>query len=83
VESAVQQVLTGAADAGFAYTSDAVPRGAKLILIPIPADINVQATYTIGVLKTTAFPTLAHQFIAFFLSKQGQALLAKWGFTPR
>jgi molybdate transport system substrate-binding protein len=82
VESAVQMVLTGGADAGFAYASDAVPRGAQLKLIPIPPEVNVKATYTIGVISLTAYPNLAHQFVNYLLSKDGQALLAKWGFTP-
>lgn len=82
VESGVQMVVTGGADAGFAYASDAVPRGAQLKLIPIPPDVNVKATYAIGVISETAYPDLAHQFVNYLLSKDGQALLAEWGFTP-
>lgn len=82
VESAVQMVLTGAADAGFAYTSDAIPRGAQLKFITIPPDVNIKATYAIGVISLTAYPDQAHQFVNYLLSKDGQALLAKWGFTP-
>lgn len=82
VETAVQQVVTGAADAGFAYVSDAVPRGASIVGITIPSDVKVQAVYSISVIKTTAYSAQAHQFVAWLLSSSGQAFLAKWGFTP-
>ncbi len=82
VETAVQQVVTGAADAGFAYVSDEVPQGAKIVQISVPSDVNVRAVYTISVIKSTAYSTQAHQLVNWLLSKEGQAFLARWGFIP-
>lgn len=82
VETGIQQVLTGAADAGFAYVSDAEPRGAQLSLIQIPQDVNVKATYVIAVISSSAVSDLAHDYVNWLLSPAGQALLSRWGFTP-
>jgi molybdate transport system substrate-binding protein len=82
VESAVQEILAGGADAGFAYVSDAVPQGPNIVGITIPSDVNVQAVYSISVIKTTAYLAQANQFVVWMLSPAGQAFLAKWGFTP-
>jgi len=82
VESAITQVLTGAADAAFGYVSDGVANAAQLRQIPIPSDVNVQATYTVSVIKTTKYLAQANAFVAYLLSPQGQAFLKKWGFTP-
>jgi molybdate transport system substrate-binding protein len=82
VESAITQVLTGAADAAFGYISDGVANAAQLHQIAIPSDVNVQAVYTASVMKSSKYLTQANAFVAYLLSAQGQAFLKKWGFTP-
>ena len=82
VESAITQVLTGAADAAFGYVSDGVANAAQLHAIPIPSDVNVQAQYTVSMLKSTKYPTQAAAFIKYLTSAQGQTFLKTWGFTP-
>jgi len=82
VESAITQVLTGAADAAFVYVSDGVANAAQLHGIVIPSDVNVQAVYTISVIKTTSNLTQANTFVNWLVSPSGQAFLKKWGFTP-
>ena len=82
VESAITAVLTGAADAAFGYTSDGVANAAQLKAITIPADVNVQAVYTISVIKTSQHQAQANAFVTWLLSPSGQAYLQKWGFTP-
>ena len=82
VESAITQVLTGAADAAFGYVSDGVANAAQLKMISIPPDVNVQAQYTVSMIKGTKYSTQAAAFIKYLTSAQGQAFLKTWGFTP-
>ncbi len=82
VESAITQVLTGAADAAFGYISDGIANAAQLHEINIPSDVNTQATYTVSLIASSQHPDQAAAFIGYLLSPQGQAFLQKWGFTP-
>ena len=81
VKQVVAKVQLGEADAGIVYASDAVA-APELIVIEIPTDFNVLATYPIAPLVDAPHPQLAQEFVAFVLSAEGQALLEKWGFTP-
>ena len=81
VESAITQVLTGAADAAFGYVSDGIANAAQLQAIPIPSDVNAQAVYTISVIAASSHLTQANAFVNWLLSPPGQAYLEKWGFT--
>lgn len=81
VEQVVGKVLAGTVDAGFAYGSDATFLGqSKLKTVSIPSDVNIQAAYGIGVLKNSTHYDLATKYVNFWLSQDGQALLAKYGF---
>jgi len=82
VESAITQVLTGAADAAFGYVSDGIANAAQLQAIPIPSDVNAQAVYTVSVVASSSHQTQANAFVNWLLSPSGQAYLEKWGFTP-
>ena len=82
VESAITQVLTGAADAAFGYVSDGIANAAQLQAIPIPSDVNAQAVYTISVVASSSHQTQASSFVNWLLSPSGQAYLERWGFTP-
>ena len=82
VESAITQVLTGAADAAFGYVSDGIVNAAQLHAILVPSDVNVKAVYTISVIASTSHLVQANAFVAWLLSPSGQEYLAKWGFTP-
>ncbi len=81
-ESDVKQVLAkiqlGEADAGIVYASDAVA-APELVVVEIPAEFNVLATYPIAALTDSV---IAEEFVAFVLSPTGQTVLEKWGFTP-
>jgi len=81
IRQAVTKVQLGEADASIVYVSDAVA-APELQRIEIPADANVLAEYPIAPLVESANSELADQFIAYVLSPAGQAVLAKWGFTP-
>jgi len=81
VEQVVGKVLTDTVDAGVAYASDASFLGqSKLKYLAVPPDVNVQAKYGIGVLNESAHFDLAIKYVNFWLSQEGQALLAKYGF---
>ncbi len=81
VKQVVAKVQLGEADAGIVYVSDVVA-APELKSIEIPADLNVIAKYPIAPLVKSENADLAAKFIEYVLSAEGQAVLAKWGFTP-
>jgi len=81
VKQVVVKVQLGEADAGMVYGSDAVA-ASELKTIAIPPESNVIAEYPIAALTEAPHPELAAQFVAYVLSSEGQAILARWGFTP-
>jgi molybdate transport system substrate-binding protein len=81
VKQVVAKVQLGEADAGIVYTSDVIAApGIKTL--NIPANLNVLARYPVAVVLNSANPGLAQDFITYLLSKNGQAILMKWGFQP-
>ncbi|GGJ52388.1 molybdate ABC transporter substrate-binding protein [Deinococcus roseus] len=82
-ETSVRQVALkvqlGEADAGVVYTTDITPEvKARVKTILIPGKYNVMATYPIGTVK--GGQNSAAQFVNFVVSRDGQAILKKWGF---
>jgi molybdate transport system substrate-binding protein len=74
------KVLSGDADAGIAYVTDATTELAGQIeLIEIPDDVNVIATYPIAIVKGTEKSDLAREFVDFVLGP-GRTILAGYGF---
>lgn len=82
VKGVVTKVTTGAVDAGIVYVTDGKAASSSSETIDIPDDINVIANYPIARLKQTGHADVANAFIAFVISPQGQAILAKYGFLP-
>ncbi len=82
-ETDVRQVVTkielGEADAGIVYVSDTVA-DPDLVTIDIPDEFNVTASYPIAVLINAPNPQLAEAFTSYIQSREGQAVLRKWGF---
>ncbi|MGI8916329.1 MAG: molybdate ABC transporter substrate-binding protein [Chloroflexota bacterium] len=83
VKQVVAKVQLGEADAGVVYQTDvtAAVRSA-LKLIAIPDQFNIIAQYPIAVVQGAPNADGAQAFISFVLSPAGQAVLAKYGFTP-
>lgn len=81
IRQAVTKVQLGEADASIVYLSDAVAVP-ELQKIEIAAEMNVIASYPIAPLAASTNSDLAKQFVQYVLSQEGQATLAKWGFTP-
>ena len=71
------------ADVFLTYCTNAVVAQAEvpsLVIVQIPADLNVSADYGLVVMKDA--PASASAFAAYIKSKDGQAILAQNGFGP-
>jgi molybdate transport system substrate-binding protein len=80
VEQTVTKVVTGTADAGIVYKTDAIAQGANINFITIPASVNVVAQYPAGAILTSAHLKLAEEFVSFLASSEGQTILNNFGF---
>lgn len=77
VKLVVSKVKLGEADAGFVYVSDA--KGVDVGVVQLPADVQVEATYTVGVGKEAMQPDLAEAYIAGLLGAEGRKCLEAAG----
>jgi len=83
VRASVNRVVVGDADATFGYASDYTPDiRDKVRVVQIPPDLNIVATYPIGILKDTRSPGLAKKWVELVTSEEGQRVLEKWNFEP-
>ena len=81
VRQIVAKVQLGEADAGVVYKTDVTPRSAgQLDTIDVPDEFNTLAAYPIARVKGDPNPAGADAFIAYVLSPEGQATLARWNF---
>jgi molybdate transport system substrate-binding protein len=89
-ENSVEQVVgkvslgVGTADAGIVFVSDGAygtNTGAQVTFIQIPAEVNTQGIYGIGVVSSTQHPELAQKFMNYWLSDAGKDLLTNYGFN--
>jgi molybdate transport system substrate-binding protein len=74
----------GTADAGIVFVSDAVwgnMTSAQVQFMPIPTAVNTKGTYGIAVVGQTTQSAVAHAFMDYWSSTQGQALLTEFGFN--
>jgi molybdate transport system substrate-binding protein len=83
VKIVLTRVMLGEVDAGIVYASDLTGVDSdSLVVIEIPAALNVIAEYPVVVLKDSPRASTARAFIDFMLSEEGQSILAKHGFIP-
>jgi molybdate transport system substrate-binding protein len=82
VRAVLSKVRLGEADAGIVYASDVEPKLEDVGRLTIPEYLNVQAGYSIAPLINSEQSELAHEFIDFVLSSQGQGLLQENGLAP-
>lgn len=80
VENIVGKIKLGIGDAGFAYISDVIFQGNSIKYLKIPDDVNTKGTYGLAVVSNSAHRDLANEYVQFWLSNQGQALLNQFGF---
>jgi molybdate transport system substrate-binding protein len=81
VKGIVNKVLAGEADAGVVYATDVLAAGSGAEGVVIPDNLNVIANYPVSVVRGTHDAYSAQAFMNFVLSPNGQAILARYGFT--
>ncbi len=82
VGATLTAVAEGDAVAGIVYVTDAKSAGDTVEAVTIPPEVNVVATYPIGVLEASGNAEVAEAFLAYVLCDEGQAVLAEFGFLP-
>jgi molybdate transport system substrate-binding protein len=82
VTDVLGKVISGEADAGLVYVTDARSAGDKVKTIDFPESKDVVNTYPIGALKSSTSPELAAKFVALVTGPEGQKVLAAAGFAP-
>lgn len=80
VTDVLGKVITGQADAGLVYVTDAAGAGDKVTAVPFPEAAGAVNTYPIAVLKQAQSSPLADRFIDLVTGPDGQQILAKAGF---
>ena len=73
-------VARGEADAGFVYTTDALQQKEKVAIIAAMKG-HKPVLYPLALVKDGKNPQAAQEFIKLVLSPEGQAVLAKYGFS--
>lgn len=80
VRQALDYVVRGEVDIGFVYATDAQLMAERLtVLAEIPLEEPI--SYPIAIIEGTANADEAERFIAYLLSVEGQAILARHGFS--
>jgi molybdate transport system substrate-binding protein len=83
VRQALDYVARGEVDAGFVYTTDAAVRGRAVQEAFRPAEDSYRPiVYPAAVVAATRHPRLAEAFVELLVSREGQAVLARFGFQP-
>lgn len=81
VSAIVTRVELGDVDAGLVYETDA-RTAKKAVGYEIPKEFNIRATYYLGIVGDGQNLKIAREFVSQVLSKEGQAVFAKYGFLP-
>jgi molybdate transport system substrate-binding protein len=77
----LNKVLTGQADAGLVYGTDALAAGDKVVSVPFAESARAVNTYPIAILKGSANPDLARKFVDLVTGPAGQKILTTAGFS--
>lgn len=80
VKAVLSKVVTGEADAGLVYASDARAAGGDVLTFPVPGADAARTTYVVAVVDQSDDPGLAEDWVDLVLSADGQAVLADAGF---
>jgi molybdate transport system substrate-binding protein len=80
VRQALEYVASSNVDVGFVYKTDSTVLADRVkVVFEVPLDNPV--IYPIAVIKDSKAPGAAQQFVDYVLSADGQAVLAKYGFS--
>ena len=84
VRQALDYVARGEVDAGFVYTTDAAATRAKQVKEAFrPAEDTYRPIlYPVAVVAGAKHPAVAQAYVDLLLSRDGQAVLARFGFLP-
>lgn len=83
VTDVLGKVISGEADAGLVYVTDAKAAGNKVRSVPFSASSAAVNSYPIAVLKNSKQQALAAEFVALVTGAEGRKVLADAGFgTP-
>jgi len=83
VRQALEYVARGEVEAGFVYTTDTIARGMKVKeAYRPPEDTYRPVLYPVAVVADSKHRGLAQSFIELLLSREGQVVLARFGFQP-
>lgn len=80
VRQVLDYVARGEADAGFVYTTDAHVAARKVAIVTTMQG-HKPVLYPLALIKDSKSPKVAREFINLVLSPEGQAVLAKYGFS--
>lgn len=82
VRAVLSKIRLGEGDGGIVYLSDVMNQAAEEVnTLSIPDEFNILAKYPIALTNDSKQPELALEFIDFLLSRDGQQVLAEFGFT--
>ncbi len=82
VREVLAWVERGEVEAGLVYATDAQLSHKVRLVSELPADSYQPITYPMAVVKGSPSPKLAAEFVAFVAGVEGQAILARHGFSP-
>jgi molybdate transport system substrate-binding protein len=83
VRATLDKVVSGEADAGLVYASDAVAAGDDVETVEIPGAEEQPTTYFTTTLEQSADPDLAREWVDLVTSEAGRSALTEAGFTLR
>ncbi|HEX3264468.1 MAG TPA: extracellular solute-binding protein, partial [Candidatus Limnocylindrales bacterium] len=81
VNAVIAKIELGEGDAAIVYVTDAKASD-KVGTVQVPESANVPATYAGVVVKASPNTQAAQAFLDWLAGRDGQAILAKYGFLP-
>jgi len=81
VRATLDKVVSGEADAGMVYASDAVAAGDEVTTVEIPGAEDQLTSYVVTTLEQGEDPDLAREWVDLVTSEEGQQALTDAGFT--
>ena len=81
-KATLSKVSIGEADASIVYVTDVKASKGTASGVKIADEVNVVATYPMGVVKDSQNAAAAKAWVHFVRSKDGQKTLRKFGFLP-
>lgn len=80
VRTVLARVRMGEADAGIVYDTDAQSAGRSVQTVPVPSDLNVSASYPVGIPGGAPNPVAATSFLRYLRGDAAQKILRSQGF---